>query len=67
MYPSIFDEKQMIFFEIQKKAGSAVAAASVATSTGVIGGVQPANAATQMWTPVSLPFTDTLYDIDFDT
>lgn len=51
------------------KTGSTVAAAALATATGIPGApVQPANAAsTKMWRPVSVPFSETLYDIDFDT
>lgn len=50
------------------KASSAAAAASVAAATGFTGAVEPAEAASsQMWTPVDLPFQDTLYDIDFDS
>lgn len=49
------------------QAGSAAAAAALATTTGAVTAPLPANAASQMWTPVDLPFSDTLYDIDFDT
>jgi len=50
------------------KASSAAAAASVAAATGGLVSPQPADAAaTRMWTPIDLPFDDTLYDIDFDS
>jgi len=51
------------------KSGSTVAAAAFASATGTLGvPTQPAEAASsQMWKPVALPFSETLYDIDFDT
>lgn len=50
------------------KSSSAAALASLATVTGAVGAApQPASAASQKWVPVDLPFTDTLYDIDFDS
>ena len=50
------------------KSASAVAAASLAVATsGSLLPTPSAQAASQMWTPVKLPFEDTLYDIDFDT
>ncbi|KAG7356269.1 Ycf48-like protein [Nitzschia inconspicua] len=50
------------------KTGSAAAAAALATATSTLGGMpQSAEAASQMWKPVKLPFQETLYDIDFDT
>jgi photosystem II stability/assembly factor-like uncharacterized protein len=50
------------------KAASTAALASAAVVTAGLPSVQPADAASsQMWTPVDLPFDDTLYDIDFDS
>jgi len=50
------------------KSGATAAAAAVATVAGGLTMVpRPASAASQMWTPVDIPFDDTLYDIDFDT
>jgi len=49
------------------KTGTAAAAAALATTVGTFGTPQPANAVSQMWKPIQLPFSDTLYDIDFDT
>jgi len=51
------------------KTGSTVAAAALASATGMIGvPVQPTEAAsTKMWKPVKVPFGETLYDLDFDT
>lgn len=51
------------------KAGSTVAATALATVTESFGATpQPAEAAaSKMWKPVPLPFSETLYDIDFDT
>eukprot|EP00980_Cylindrotheca_fusiformis_P030402 scaffold24768_cov215-Cylindrotheca_fusiformis.AAC.3 len=49
------------------KAGSVAAAAALATTSGVAAPLPASAAASRMWTPVDLPFTDTLYDIDFDT
>lgn len=51
------------------KTTSAATAAAVATVAGGVGAFPaPASAKTssRMWTPVKLPFEDTLYDIDFD-
>lgn len=45
------------------------AAGATAAAVGGVAGI-PADAeaaASKMWTPVQLPFTDTLYDIDFDS
>eukprot|EP00541_Cyclophora_tenuis_P011657 CAMPEP_0116548590 /NCGR_PEP_ID=MMETSP0397-20121206/4418_1 /TAXON_ID=216820 /ORGANISM="Cyclophora tenuis, Strain ECT3854" /LENGTH=404 /DNA_ID=CAMNT_0004073251 /DNA_START=970 /DNA_END=2184 /DNA_ORIENTATION=+ len=54
-----------------RRSKSTAAAASAAVSTlasGIVGVPQEAEAAaSQMWTPVELPFTDTLYDVDFDS
>ena len=54
---------------IQLQAGTTVASAAVASATGTLGfPAKPAEAAsTKMWKAVKLPFTETLYDIDFDT
>mmetsp|Transcript_58890 Transcript_58890/g.65972 ORF Transcript_58890/g.65972 Transcript_58890/m.65972 type:complete len:417 (+) Transcript_58890:64-1314(+) len=51
------------------KNGSKVAATALATATGTFGvQSQPAiAAATKKWKAVALPFSETLYDIDFDT
>jgi len=51
------------------KTGSKVAATALATATGSLGvQSQPAEAAaTKKWKAVPLPFSETLYDIDFDT
>mmetsp|Transcript_17283 Transcript_17283/g.31308 ORF Transcript_17283/g.31308 Transcript_17283/m.31308 type:complete len:406 (+) Transcript_17283:80-1297(+) len=50
------------------KTGSAAALASLATVTGGVAGMPaPASAASKMWEPVELPFSDTLYDIDFNS
>lgn len=51
------------------KAGTAAAAASMATVTGVTTGMPaPAEAASsKMWEQVKLPFDDTLYDISFNS
>jgi len=51
------------------KTGSTVAATALATATGTFGvQPQPAEAvATKKWKAVALPFSETLYDIDFDT
>lgn len=50
------------------KTASSAAAASLAVATGNGPAfVQPAEAASKMWTPVPLPFEDTLYDIAFDS
>lgn len=51
------------------KTGSTVAATTLATATEMLGvPSRPAEAApSKKWKPVSLPFSETLYDIDFDT
>lgn len=50
------------------KTASSAAAASLAVATGNgPASVQPVEAASKMWTPVPLPFEDTLYDIAFDS
>lgn len=49
---------------VTKTATSAAAASLAFATTGI---PEPAEAATKMWTPVQLPFEDTLYDISFDT
>jgi hypothetical protein len=47
------------------KSAATAGLASLATMTsGAL--PAPASAASKMWTPVELPFEDTLYDIDFD-
>ena len=43
-----------------------MALAGLAAATGMTSTPTPANAASQMWKPIELPFQDTLYDIDFD-
>ena len=60
--PSMDDRRSFV-----SKTGSAAAAAAVATATGSVVAPQPAEAASQMWKNVELPFSDTIYDIDFDT
>lgn len=58
--PSLDDRRQFV----TKTAATATAAALAGFQTAP----QAAQAAsTKMWTPVDLPFTDTLYDIDFDS
>lgn len=49
------------------KTGTAAAAAALATATSAVAPEAASAAASTKWTPVKLPFTDTLYDIDFDT
>jgi photosystem II stability/assembly factor-like uncharacterized protein len=53
------------------QSAAAVTAASLAglsTGSSLAGPTLPANAAaSKQWTPVALPFADTLYDIDFDS
>jgi photosystem II stability/assembly factor-like uncharacterized protein len=51
------------------KTGSTVAASALASATGMLGvPAQPTEAASsKMWRPVKVPFSETLYDIDFDT
>jgi len=50
------------------QSASAAAAASLATTTGGMSFVEPAQAASSgKWSRVDLPFEDTLYDIDFDS
>ncbi|GMI04707.1 hypothetical protein TrRE_jg4408 [Triparma retinervis] len=52
--------------EVDRRSFSGVAASAAAAS--VLGPVLPASAAlSTQWTQVQIPFTDTLYDIDFDT
>jgi len=62
--PSADDRRSFV-----TKAGTTVASAAVASATGTLGfPAKPAEAAsTKMWKAVKLPFTETLYDIDFDT
>lgn len=59
--PSMDDRRSFV-----TKSGYA-AVAALTTATGAFSTPLPANAASQMWEPIQLPFTDTLYDIDFDT
>lgn len=50
------------------KSGSVAALAGLTAATGTIAAPLPANAAaTKLWKQVEIPFTDTLYDIDFDS
>lgn len=49
------------------KSGSLAGIAALTTATGTFSKPLPANAASQEWEPIKLPFSDTLYDIDFDT
>ncbi|CAJ1893923.1 unnamed protein product [Cylindrotheca closterium] len=49
------------------KSGTAAAAAALATATTTVAPQTASAAASKLWTAVDLPFTDTLYDIDFDT
>lgn len=60
--PSMDDRRSFV-----SKVGSTAAAVALATTTGAAAPLPSDAAATSMWTPVDLPFTDTLYDIDFDT
>jgi len=54
--------------EFVTKAATTAAGATAAAVGGVAGIPADAEAATsKMWVPVKLPFTDTLYDIDFDS
>lgn len=53
-------------FVSKAATSAAVMAAAVATSGGAFP-VEPAQAVTEMWTKVDLPFDDTLYDIDFES
>jgi len=62
--PNIDDRRTFV-----SKTGSTVAASALASATGMIGvPAKPSVAASsKMWKSVSLPFSETLYDIDFDT
>jgi hypothetical protein len=52
--------------EVDRRSFNGVAASAAAAS--VLGPVLPASAAlSTQWSQVQIPFTDTLYDIDFDT
>ena len=57
-----------ISFIPTNQTGTVAAATALSTAAGTLGAPRPANAAaTKMWKPVELPFSDTIYDIDFDT
>ena len=49
------------------KSATTAATSMAVTAGGFTSAVPSAQAASQMWTKVDLPFEDTLYDIDFDT
>lgn len=62
--PGVHDDRRAFI----TKSGTAAAASIAATMTGGLTvGSEPAEAATTMWTPISIPFSDTLYDVDFDS
>jgi photosystem II stability/assembly factor-like uncharacterized protein len=62
------EDRRSFVSNVVKTTASTVIASSVVTGAGGILSPEVANAASsQQWQQIQLPFTDTLYDIDFET